>query len=100
MKILIFLASIFALTSALDFKAEGLIRIQHTLNIPTESPDEFLQKTTRGSGRILNGFPVNSDTQFPFVTDNLISWPDQTTSECTGSILSATWTISARQCML
>lgn len=98
MKFLIFLASFLALTAALD---EGFTTIRHTLKTYRLSAQEIRKyEPAFASGRIINGFPVTSDTRFPFVTDNLVTWPDQTQNICTGSILSASWTISARQCML
>lgn len=98
MKFLVFFVSFLALSNSLDSDLKPVKHILKTYHLSHHETREF--EPAFNNGRIINGFPVTTDTRFPFVTDNLVTWPDQTQNICTGSILSNLWTITARQCML
>lgn len=98
MKFLILFLSYLTFSSSLDSNFTPVKHILKTSRLSEKEIRKFESAST--NGRIINGFPVTTADRFPFVTDNLVTWPDRTQNICTGSILSILWTITARQCML
>lgn len=96
MKLLILIASLTIVSAR--FAKEGVV--QNKLHVPADQSvssfkEEFLPK--RG-GRVANGASA-VDGQFPFAV-RLVGMLTATTGfQCTGSLISATYVLSARHCI-